>query len=199
MVKDLGTRFYVSESAIKVFSVGYPIQSALDALLALRREHMLTPDTVAKIVVRLPEDGARIVDGNAMPDVNLQHLVAVALIDGTVSFEMSHSRERMKDPRVLALKAKVQLVGDRALVDPAAPRSGAVEATLADGRVVRHFTKHPPGTKENPLSAEAVAAKARDLMAPVIGAGRADAVISRVNKIEEVRDARDLVRLMRRP
>ncbi len=59
--------------------------------------------------------------------------------------------------------------------------------------------KHPPGTKENPLSAEAVAAKARDLMAPVIGAGRADAVISRVNKIEEVRDARDLVRLMRRP
>ena len=102
MVRDLGTRFYVSESAIKVFSVGYPIQSALDALLALRREHGLTPDTVSKIVVRLPEDGARIVDGNAMPDVNLQHLVAVALIDGTVSFEMSHSRERMKDPRVLA-------------------------------------------------------------------------------------------------
>ena len=104
----------------------------------------------------------------------------------------------MTDPQVLAVKAKVQLVGDRALVDPAAPRSGAVEATLADGRMVRHFTRHPPGTKENPLSAEAVAAKARDLMAPVIGAGRADAVISRVNKIEDVRDARDLVRLMRR-
>ena len=66
-----------------------------------------------------------------MPDVNLQHLMAVALIDGTVSFEMSHSRERMKDPRVLAVKARVQLVGDRALVDPAAPRSGVVEATLA--------------------------------------------------------------------
>jgi 2-methylcitrate dehydratase PrpD len=198
MVKELGTRFYASESAIKVFSVGYPIQSALDALLALKREHKLTPENVSKVVVRLPEDGARIVDGNAMPDVNVQHLVAVALIDGTVSFEMSHSRERMKDAQVLAVKAKVQLVGDRALVDPEAPRSGAVEATLTDGRTVRHFTKHPPGTKENPLSAEAVAAKARDLMAPVIGAGRADAVISRVNRIEEVRDVRDLVRLMRR-
>ena len=198
MVKELGTRFYVSESAVKVFSVGYPIQSALDALLALRREHKLTPENVSRVVVRLPEDGARIVDGNAMPDVNVQHLVAVALIDGTVSFEMSHSRERMKDPQVLAVKAKVQLVGDRALVDPEAPRSGAVEATLTDGRTVRHFTKHPPGTKENPLSAEAVAAKARDLMAPVIGAGRADAVITRVNRIEEVRDVRDLVRLMRR-
>jgi 2-methylcitrate dehydratase PrpD len=198
MVKELGTRFYASESAIKVFSVGYPIQSALDALLALKREHKLTPENVAKVVVRLPEDGARIVDGNAMPDVNAQHLVAVALIDGTVSFEMSHSRERMKDAQVLAVKAKVQLVGERALVDPEAPRSGAVEATLTDGRTVRHFTKHPPGTKENPLSAEADAAKARDLMAPVIGAGRADAVLSRVNRIEEVRDVRDLVRLMRR-
>jgi 2-methylcitrate dehydratase PrpD len=199
MVKDLGTRFYASESAIKVFSVGYPIQSALDALLALRREHNLRPENVSRIVVRLPEDGARIVDGNAMPDVNLQHLVAVALIDGTVSFEVSHSRERMKDPQVLAVKARVQLIGDRALVDPEAPRSGAVEATLSDGRTVRHFTKHPPGTKENPLSAEAVAAKARDLMAPVLGKARADAVIARVDTIEDVRDARDLVRLMRRP
>jgi 2-methylcitrate dehydratase PrpD len=197
MVKDLGTRFYASESAIKVFSVGYPIQSALDALLTLRRQHGLRPDTVAKIVVRLPEDGARIVDGNAMPDVNLQHLVAVALIDGTVSFEMSHSRDRMADPQVLAVKAKVQLLGDRALVEPEAPRSGAVEATLVDGRTVQHFTKHPPGTKENPLSAEAVAEKARGLMAPVLGRARADAVIARVNRLEAVRDARDLVRLMR--
>ena len=33
-----------------------------------------------------------------MPDVNLQYLIAVALVDGTVSFDASHSYERMKDP-----------------------------------------------------------------------------------------------------
>ena len=32
---------------------------------------------------RLPEDGARIVNNRAMPDVNCQHLIAVALVDGT--------------------------------------------------------------------------------------------------------------------
>jgi 2-methylcitrate dehydratase PrpD len=76
MVAELGTRFFVSETAIKVFSVGYPIQSPLDALLTLRREHGLTPDNVTRLVVRLPPDAVGIVGGNAMPDVNVQHLLA---------------------------------------------------------------------------------------------------------------------------
>src|SRR2546423_2441147 len=127
MAVDLGRRFYVTETAIKTFSVGYPIQSALDALLALRRDHGLTPSSVDRIVARLPQDGAGIVNDSAMPDVNLQYLMAVALIDGTVSFDASHSFDRMKDPQVLAVKQRVQLVGDRSLMDPAAPRSANVE------------------------------------------------------------------------
>jgi 2-methylcitrate dehydratase PrpD len=188
----------VSETAIKVFSVGYPIQAPLDALLTLRREHQLRPDSVAKIVVRLPDDGAGIVNNNAMPDVNLQHLMAVALIDGTVSFEMSHSRERMRDPAVLALKSRVELVGDRALRDPAAPRSGLVEVTLRDGQVVRHFTKHPPGTKESPLDDAGLEGKVRDLVAPVLGDRQAGALIARVNGLEQLGSVRDLVAMMTR-
>ena len=198
MVAGLGSRYYVSETAIKVFSVGYPIQAPLDALLTLRREHMLRPDNVSRIVVRLPEDGARIVDNSAMPDVNCQHLMAVALIDGTVSFEMSHSRERMEDPAVKAVRSRVQLVADKSLMDPAAPRSGLVEVTLSDGRTVRHFTKHAPGTKENPLDASGLNEKVRDLMAPVLGARQADVVIDRVNALEDVRDVREFVALMTR-
>src|SRR6185503_7174274 len=74
MAADLGRRFYVTETAIKTFSVGYPIQSALDALLTLRREHALTPANVDRVIARLPEDGAGIVNDSAMPDVNLQYL-----------------------------------------------------------------------------------------------------------------------------
>ncbi len=169
MAADLGRRFYVTETAIKTFSVGYPIQSALDALLTLRRDHSLTPANVERIIARLPEDGAGIVNNSAMPDVNLQYLMAVALIDGTVSFDASHSYERMKDAQVLAVKQRVELVGDRSLMDPGAPRSARVEVRLRDGRTVDHFTRHAPGTKENPLDTAAVAAKARTLIAPVLG------------------------------
>jgi len=86
----------------------------------------------------------------------------------------------------------VQLVADRKLMDPAAPRSGLVEVTLKDGRTVQHFTKFPPGTKENPVSTEALNAKVRDLIAPVLGPVRAAKLIERVNNFEDVRDVRDL-------
>jgi len=97
MVAGLGSRYFVTETAIKPFSVGYPIQSPLDAFLKLHREHGLSLDNVERIVVSLPEDGARVVNDRTMPDVNCQYIIAVALLEGVVSFEDSHSYTRMKD------------------------------------------------------------------------------------------------------
>ena len=122
--------------------------------------------------------------------------MAVALIDGTVSFEDSHSRARMGDPEVLRIKQRVQLVPDPALRDPAAPRSGLVEVTLTDGRTVTHFTKFPPGTKENPLDDARVAAKARSLIEPVLGKARTESIVARVSALESLRDVRELARLL---
>jgi 2-methylcitrate dehydratase PrpD len=192
MIAGLGSRYFVTETAIKPFSVGYPIQAPLDAMLRLRREHGLSVDNVERIVVRLPEDGARIVNDRAMPDVNCQHIIALALVDGTVSFEDSHSYERMADPKVRAVKERVQLFADRDLMDPAAPRSGRVEVTLQDGRTVSHFTRHAPGTEENPMDTEGVNAKARRLMGPVLGAEQTEGVIRRVNALEALADVREL-------
>jgi 2-methylcitrate dehydratase PrpD len=194
MVAGLGTRFFVTETAIKTFSVGYPIQAPLDALLTLRREHGLTADNVERVVARLPEDGAKVVNGRAMPDVNIYYVLAVGLLEGAVSFADSHSFEKMKDPRVTAVMKRVELVADRSLVVPDAPRSGLVEVTLRDGRRVTHFTRHAPGTKENPISTEALNQKVRDLMAPVIGAQRTEEVIRRVHAIEQMANVRDFVR-----
>ena len=63
MAADLGSRFYVTETAIKPYSVGYPIQAPLDAFLRLQREHGLSVDNVKNIVVRLPEVPAADVEG----------------------------------------------------------------------------------------------------------------------------------------
>jgi 2-methylcitrate dehydratase PrpD len=196
LVKGLGSRYFIAETSIKTFSVGYPIQSPLDAFLILRRENSLRVDNVDHIVVRLPSDGAGIVDNSSMPDVNLQYIIAVALVDGGVSFADSHSYERMQDPQIRAVKERVQLIADAKLADPAAPRSGMVEVTLKDGRKVSHFTKFPPGTKENPLNSEGVNTKARDLMSPVLGADKTAKLIQQVNALEDVRNVRELLPLL---
>jgi 2-methylcitrate dehydratase PrpD len=196
MVAGLGSVYYVNETAIKPFSVGYPIQAPLDAFLRLQKDHGLNPDNVKSIVVRLPEDGARVVNDRSMPDVNCQYIIAVALVKGRVSFEDSHSYEQMNDPAIKAAKSRVQLIADPALMDPAAPRSGRVEIVLDDGRTVSHFTRHAPGTKENPLDTESVNAKARLLMEPVIGASKTEELIRRVNALESLANARELQRFL---
>ena len=117
-------------------------------------------------------------------------------MDGGLTFESSHSYERMQDPRVRAVQARVQLVADQSLMDPAAPRSGRVEVTLRDGRTGSHFTRHAPGTRENPLDATAVDEKARALIAPVLGAARADAIIARVRGLDAVASVRSLMELL---
>ena len=77
-------------------------------------------------------------------------------------------------------------------MDPQAPRSGRVEVTLNDGRTVSHFTRHAPGTKENPLDTESVNAKARLLMEPVLSASKTEELIRRVNGLETLHDVREL-------
>jgi hypothetical protein len=67
-----------------------------------------------------------------------------------------------------------------------------VEVTLKDGRTVSHFTRHAPGTRENPMDTEAVNAKARLLMAPVLGAEKTEGLIRQINALEKLKDVRDL-------
>jgi 2-methylcitrate dehydratase PrpD len=194
LVADLGNRYYVTESGIKTFSAGYPNQAPLDAFLKLRREHNLGPAMVDRIVVHLPEDAIGIVSNSPMPDVNCQYLMATALVDGGVSFANSHSREHMTAPQIRAVMERVTVIGDPKLNDPAAPRGGLVEVQLRDGRTVSQHTRFPPGTKENPVDAEALNAKARDLMAPVLGAERTESAIRQLDRLEQVGDVGELVR-----
>ena len=193
MVDRLGSRFFVTETAIKPYSVGYPIQAALDAFFTLHRQHGLTVDNVESVTVRLPRDGAGIVNDRSMPDVNCQHMIAVALLDGAVTFESTHAYERMADPATLAVKERVTLIADADLMDRAAPRSGRVTVHLKDGQTVEHFTPHAYGTKENPMSTDDVNTKARNLLTPVLGSERTEAIIRQVNGLEELGNIRDLI------
>ena len=196
MLDGLGTRFYITETAIKTFSVGYPIQSPLDAILTLRKQPGLTPDNVQHIVVKLPTDAIGIVGQSAMPDVNCRHLVALALVKGAVSFVDSHDQALMQDSQIMREGAKIEVVGERALMNPEAPRGAIVEVTMSDGQKVEHFTKFAPGTKESPLDTERVSAKVRDLMAPVLGAAKTESLIERIMTLDTLDDMRKLRPLM---
>ena len=153
------------------------MMETVDATLALLSKNSIDADDIEKVIVRIPESGARTVNNRHMPDVNVQFMVASILIDGKLTFESAHDYERFKNPRVLALKEKVQLIGDEAM-ERSGPRfQGRVEVTFKDGKTLREHVSNCRGRPENPMSPEEVEKKAAWLMEPVLGKNNVEQII----------------------
>jgi 2-methylcitrate dehydratase PrpD len=192
MVEQLGERYGVVQTTLKKWTTGGPIQAPLDALENLRKRQPFQSDQVKQVVVRAATSAAYTVNNPDMPDICLQHLVAVMLIDKTVSFRSAHDKARMQDPAVLRERAKVQLVPDEDLERLIPVRVAIVEIRLTDGTQLSERVEHVRGTPENPMTRAEVVAKARDLMTPVLGAKVCSALIERVLGLDSVKDIREL-------
>jgi 2-methylcitrate dehydratase PrpD len=195
--RGLGVTYEIMNTNIKRWSVGSPIQAPLDSLLDLIRVHRIKAEDVERLVLRVAHQGANTVDNRAMPDICMQHMCAIMLIDGKVTFASSHDEKRMRDRKVLALRTRIELRGDDALSAAIPSRQGIVEISLRDGRQFRHHTKAVRGTAENSMTRAEVDEKSYDLVAPVIGKVRARKLCDAIWKLEKVRDLRGLRPLLR--
>ena len=188
IAQDLGQVFEIMNADIKKWSVGSPCQALLDSLEALMAEHGLSPGAVTKMEARVPAVEAHVVDDREMPDICLQHLLALLLIDGGLSFDNTHDYARMDDPELRALRGKITLVADAALPR----RAGTLAVERRDGGALAHEVTHVRGTAANPMTEDEVAAKAADLMEPVLGAARAGDLIGAILGLEALDDCRAL-------
>jgi len=155
-------------------------------------------DQVKQVTARVAADEATIVDNREIPDICLQHLIAVMLVDKTVSFKSAHELARMKDPAVLRERAKVKLVHDVELEKLMPRREAVVEVTLADGKMLSERVGAVRGTAENPMTREDIIAKARDLITPVLGAATCQKLIDKIFAIESVKNVTELRPLLQR-
>jgi 2-methylcitrate dehydratase PrpD len=198
LVDKLGERYEVTRTNIKKWSVGSPIQAALDAVEILQKRHPFEAGQVRTVVVRLGTSAAKTVNNREIPDINVQHLVAIMLIDKTVSFRAAHDLARVNDPAVLRERAKIQLVADEEMERNLPRREALVEITLNDGTKLSERVTAVRGTAQNPMTREEVVAKARDLITPVLGAATCAGLIDRVFAIENLKDIRELRPLLQR-
>jgi 2-methylcitrate dehydratase PrpD len=192
LIEKLGERYEIARTNIKKWTVGSPIQAPLDAMYNILKKHPVNPDDVKSIVVRLAHTEARVVDNREMPDICLQHMVSVMILDKTASFRAAHDKPRMKDPNVLRMRAKVQLVPSDELERMEPARQAIVEITLNDGTVLSDHVTDVRGTVDNPMTREEVVQKCRDLVEPVLGKANCASLIDKVLGIENVKDIREL-------
>jgi 2-methylcitrate dehydratase PrpD len=192
LTRELGSTYEIMNTNIKRWSVGSPIQAPLDSLLDLIREHHIKAEDVERLVVRVGHQGANTVNNRNMPDICMQHMCALMLLDGTVTFKSSHDVKRMQNRKVLELRSRIELYGDDALTKVMPSRQGIVEIKLRDGRELRHHTQAVRGTSDNPMLRAEVDAKSYDLLAPILGKARARKLCDSVWGLEKIKDVRKL-------
>ncbi|OGA39395.1 MAG: hypothetical protein A3G24_20580 [Betaproteobacteria bacterium RIFCSPLOWO2_12_FULL_62_13] len=167
----------------------------MHVLYELIHEHDFRADDVEKLVARVPATELKVVDNRDMPDISLQHLLAVMAVDGTMTFAAAHDYRRVKDPKVRKMRERIQAVADPSIAAPVRGWRCIMEVTLKDGRKLSHQTMAAKGSPDNPLNRDEVAEKALDLMGPVIGKARGEALIAALYDIGRVKNVRALRKL----
>jgi 2-methylcitrate dehydratase PrpD len=196
LIAELGSSYAVFDTTIKKWSVGMPLQAVLDSMAALLADPAVREGNIKHIRVDMPTETLRIVDNSTIPDLCLQHLVALMIVDRGAGFVSVHDAARMSDPRVLAVRKLVELVGGEELQKAIPSRQAIVQIETTEGRSLRHHTRVVRGTAANPMEAKEIEAKALDLMAPVLGAERANELIATVRDLDRVGRVSRLRRLL---
>jgi len=196
LVDRLGERYEITRANIKRWTVGFPIHAPLDAVEALLKRQPVDAEQITELVVRY-QPGS-ITDNSGPSDINVQHALALMLIDKRLTFRSVHDAARMRDPAVVRLRGKIRLLAP----PTGAPAPPLLQFTMAGGgRIVQDGVGPVLGTAQNPLSREQLVAKCRALMSPVLGAAQAGRLIDRVMTLEmmpSVRALRPLLQATRR-
>jgi hypothetical protein len=153
---------------------------------------------VSEVAVRLATDEAAIVNNREIPDICLQHVMAVALLDKTVTFASVHDNARLTDPRTLRARAKIRLIPDEELQSLMPLRAAIVDVRLVDGTHLSRRIDDVRGTLNNPMTRAEIVAKASDLIAPILGPVKCASLIERIFQLDSVRGIRDLRPLLQR-
>jgi 2-methylcitrate dehydratase PrpD len=160
LTDGLGKTWEIMETSYKPYPCGFVLHAALDCVLDWRHKN---PDAVVTslVVTGNPLLGLRAdrpnISTSAQSQVSVQHALAAALVTGKAGVEQ-FSDACVNDPRVVALRGKVQVRRDESFATVAS----AVEITTANGQVHKLLQQAARGSDDNPMSDQDLEQKLRD-------------------------------------
>jgi len=194
LIKDLGKKFVIMDTCLKLYSAGHPIHAPVSGFLKILTREGIGAEDIRSITVRQPEWEQQIVDNRDMLDINVQYCLAVAAFDRQLTWDQ-YTPERVKDPKVLNLKSRVTSVHDPKLDErkkTTKAHSAEVDVETNDGRKFTERVDYPPGDPGNPASQEDIDKKVMYYASKVMGQSRAHRLIETVKNMEAISDLNEL-------
>ncbi|NYT35856.1 MmgE/PrpD family protein [Allopusillimonas soli] len=170
--------------------------AAIDAALHLRNVQGIKAEDIERIDVHTYRT-ALDVTGNFMPATafeckfSLPYVVSHALVFNSVRLD-AFQQARLQDQTVRSLMSRLSLHEDEALT-ASFPRQRAARVAIQtrDGRCLTHFSPWRQGDPESPLTDEALTEKYAELVTPVLGEERAQALLQAAWRLDAIK-VRDL-------
>ena len=192
-VRGLGADYNITRMTFKNHGCCGHTFAPIDGVLHLQKTHGLNWRDIKRVRIATYKAGTDIVD-NPAPEgayqakFSLQYVTAHALVHGSVRLS-AFEPERLRDPNVRALLAKVEVIADPEL-SPGYPsqRAAHVEIETGDGRKFAHFQPTRKGDPDMPLSDDELNGKFLELALPVIGDTVARQLLAALWSLEKSKD-----------
>jgi 2-methylcitrate dehydratase PrpD len=184
----LGETWNLTSNGHKLYPSGSLTHPMVDGVIALVTENDIAPGDVTVIDVRVSPPAARFTDRPrpATPmeaKFSLRHCAAAAVVFRRLGTE-ELTAGVLARPDVIELRDRVKVVTDPAL----GKQDADVEITLASGRTLSAEVRGNRGTPSAPLGDDELNVKFRDLVGPVLGAERAERLLSTCWRVDELPD-----------
>ncbi|MGE0500788.1 MAG: MmgE/PrpD family protein [Rhizobiaceae bacterium] len=170
ILDGLGSRFELLSLTYKPYPCGIVVHAALDACMEITRLPIFDGNRVERVVARVSPETIELMSRQPEPKDGLQaqvsahHWIAAVLATGTAGVE--HAREAsLLDPRIRALRDRVELVGDQSL----ARHATQVTVWSAGGTTIERTVSHARGSMGNPMSDDELERKFMSYAGDVVG------------------------------
>ena len=203
LADSLGNPFEVVEPGLvpKIYPCCADLHASIDAMLALRAEHALLPDSVSRVRCGITPIA---MSSNPYPDprtkleakFSQEYVVAAALVRGRVGLA-EFEADAVDDAEIRRVMKRVEVevlpeLSDEDSVSFASP--AVVEVTTADGRTLRKEVRKLKGHPDNPITARDLEAKFLQCAERVLDGGAARRVMDMVADLENLPKVQGLVR-----
>jgi 2-methylcitrate dehydratase PrpD len=193
--RDFGKSWAVLGNAYKPYPCGIVIHPAIDACLALVRDHAPDPDAIESVGFDVNPDALRLC-WRKLPDtaleaqVSLYHWLAAALITGEAGIAQG-TQASVDDTKVRTLQSRLNATADPALAIDQAKAT----MRMKDGRVFSVSVEHGIGGFAKPMSDDELSAKFSAQARGVLPDARAKELLAASWNVRALTDVADILAL----